>query len=85
MRSVAGKLMETTSCEEDDWLVHMRPGWPGSTPSEREVERRGYGKLSAVEKVRALSVVLLEDMVARDSVVSGPERVKGADTFMVSV
>jgi hypothetical protein len=44
--------------------------------------------LSAVVKVRVIegsAAVSLDGMAPRESVVSGPESVKGAETFMVSV
>jgi hypothetical protein len=79
MRSVAGSAMETGACDDEDVFAQMRPGWPGSKPSVGETERKGYGKLSDVVKVRDVS------LGTRESVVSGPERVKGAETVRVSV
>jgi hypothetical protein len=66
----------------------MRPGCPGSWPSVAETERRGYGKLSDVVKtidMEVLVAVLLDGVLVRERVVSGPDKVNGAETFSVSV
>jgi hypothetical protein len=63
----------------------MRPGWPASWPSLAETLRRGYGKLSAVVKTSDSDVELVVLEEPNERVVSGPERVKGVETFNVSV
>ena len=86
---IAGRRTDTPSCEEDDWLVQIRPGCPGSKPSVGDTLRRGYGKLSFVVKIREVEMLFVErnfeDVVLRESVVSGPERVNGEETLRVRV
>ena len=51
-----------------------------------DTERKGYGKLSAVWKIRVvLSVALIPLFATSDRDVSGPESVNGEDTLSVKV